>query len=49
MDDGQCRGAVEENGSASQDDIEKGAPQQLKKQRPRELRFQNDTAHLIPR
>ncbi|KAG5998619.1 hypothetical protein E4U52_007112 [Claviceps spartinae] len=49
MDDGQCKGAVEENGSASQDDIENsGASQQLKKQRPRELRFQNDTAHLIP-
>ncbi|KAG5943851.1 hypothetical protein E4U59_007864 [Claviceps monticola] len=48
MEDGQCKGAVGENGSASQDDIEKGALQQLKKQRPRELRFQNDTAHLIP-
>ncbi|KAG6217164.1 hypothetical protein E4U50_004343 [Claviceps purpurea] len=48
MDGVQCKGAVEENGSASQDDMEKGGPQQLKKQRPRELRFQNDTAHLIP-
>ncbi|KAK2594691.1 hypothetical protein QQS21_007600 [Conoideocrella luteorostrata] len=48
MDDGQHENAIERHANAAEQTLEKSASRQLEPQQSRELRFQNDLAHLIP-
>ncbi|KAG6015117.1 hypothetical protein E4U54_004211 [Claviceps lovelessii] len=48
MDDGQHKETIEKNANTAENHIENGTSRQADKQRPREMRFQNDTAHLVP-
>ncbi|KAG5981981.1 hypothetical protein E4U55_002443 [Claviceps digitariae] len=48
MDDGQHKETIERNANAAENHIENTTSSQGNKKRPREMRFQNDTAHLVP-
>ncbi|KAG6008909.1 hypothetical protein E4U21_003721 [Claviceps maximensis] len=48
MNDGQHKETIERNAVAAEAYIENATSRQPNKQRPREIRFENDTAHLVP-
>ncbi|KAG6040728.1 hypothetical protein E4U41_007289 [Claviceps citrina] len=48
MDHGQHKGAIEENANVTEHHIKETISRQSQKPVSQELRFQNDTAHLVP-
>ncbi|KAG5950369.1 hypothetical protein E4U53_005193 [Claviceps sorghi] len=48
MDDGQHEETIKRNADAPEASIQNGMSRPFSKTRPRAIRFQNDTAHLVP-